>query len=67
MSTISQKRRNNQQEGIGNVSESLVSPVLVQNEELDEQDTAILVTPHAKSPRIENSPLESVRTSLKES
>ena len=52
MSTISQKV-NNQQESTENVSETLVSPDLVQNEELNDQDIVVSGPPHAKSPRIE--------------
>ena len=58
MSTSSQKRRNNQQESTVSVSESLVSPVLVENEELNDQDIVVLGPPHAKSPRIEKHPRE---------
>ena len=50
MSTRSQKRRSNQQGSTENVSENLFSPVLVQNQEINEQDVVVAGHPHAKSP-----------------
>ena len=48
-----------------NVSENLVSPVLVENEELGEQDVTVAIPSHTKSSRVENYVLESFRASLK--
>ena len=64
--TRSQKRRNNQQENTECVSEGLVSPILVQNNCHLDQDASIAGPSRPKSPRIENSFLESLRSSLKE-
>ena len=47
MSTRSQMRRNNQQESTENVGENLVSPVLIQNEEVNDHDAIVLGAPHA--------------------
>ena len=66
MSTISQKRRNDQQESTENVSETINSPVLVGNADLSDQDVAIAGPSSTKYPRIENSVLEGLRASLKE-
>ena len=63
----SQKRRNNQQESTGeNVSESLISPIGVGNPCSLNQDDGVAGPSRPKSPRIENSLFESLRTSLKE-
>ena len=64
--TRSQKRRNNLQESSENVSEGLISLVVIENSEFLDQD--VLTTEHssAKSPRIKNSVLESLRASLRE-
>ena len=43
-----------------------VSPVLVQNVNLGDQDVMIAVASTAKSPRVENGDLEKLRASLKE-
>ena len=51
MSTRSQKRRNSLQKHTDNVSENLVSPVLVENEELIEQDVFTEGPSRAKSPQ----------------
>ena len=59
--TRSQKRRNNQQDSTGSVSEGFVSPVALQNSCPLNQDPS-----RPKSPRIENRFLESLRASLKE-
>ena len=64
--TRSQKRKNIQQENSENVSEGFVSPVLVENSCVLEQDVGIAGPPKPKSPRVENSLLESLRVSLKE-
>ena len=66
MSTRSQKRRNNQQESSENVNETVSSPILVENVESSDQDESVAGPSSAKSPRIENSVLEGLRTSLKE-
>ena len=65
-STRSQKRRNNQQETIENVNEGFVSPVVVENICPSGQDVSVAGPSRPKSPRIEGSLLESLRTSLKE-
>ena len=65
--TRSQKRKNNQQESTGeNVSESLISPIGVGNPCSLNQDDEVAGPSRPKSPRIENSLFESLRTSLKE-
>ena len=64
--TRSQKRKNNQQEVVENVSEGFVSPVLAENACSLDQDVVIAGPPKPKSPRVENSVLESLRVSLKE-
>ena len=63
--TRSQKRRNNQQESTESVSEGLVSPIILENVGHSEQDASIAGPSNAKSPRVENSLLESLRASLK--
>ena len=62
----SQKRRNNQQESTDSVSEGFVSPILVENVCHLNQDVSIAGPSRAKSSKIENSFLESLRASLKE-
>ena len=64
--TRSQKRKNIQQENSENVSDDFVSPVVVENPFFSEQDVSIAGPSKPKSPRIENSLLESLRASLKE-
>ena len=64
--TRSQKRMNNQQELVENVSEGIVSPVLVENSCPLDQDVVVAGPSKPKSPRVENSVLESLRASLKE-
>ena len=64
--TRSQKRRNNQQEVVENVSEGFVSPVLAENSCSLDKDVFIAGPSKPKSPRVENSVLESLRVSLKE-
>ena len=64
--TRSEKRRNYQQESTESVSEGLVSPIISENVCHSEQDAGIAGPSSAKSPRIENSLLESLRASLKE-
>ena len=65
-STRSQKRRNTQQEAVENVSEGFVSPVVVGNSCPLDQEISVAGPSKPKSPRIEGSLLESLRTSLKE-
>ena len=62
--TRSQKRRNNLQESSKNVSEGLISPVVVENQNFLEQGASTMGPSNVKSPRIENSVLESLRPSL---
>ena len=64
--TRSQKRKNIQQENNENVSEGFVSPVLVDNSCSLDQDVGTAGPSKPKSPRVENSFLESLRASLKE-
>ena len=64
--TCSQKRRNNLQESSKNASEGLISPVVVENEEFLDQGASTTGPSNAKSARIENSVLESLRASLRE-
>ena len=64
--TRSQKRRNNQQEGDRNVSEGFVSPIVMENPCSLNQVVTVAGPSRPKSPRIENSLLESLRASLKE-
>ena len=64
--TRSQKRKNNLQENNESVSECLVSPIVVENPCSPDQVVSIAGPSRPKSPRIENSLLESFRASLKE-
>ena len=64
--TRSQKRRNNQQEAVENVSEGFVSPVVVEDSCPLNQEVSVAGPSNPKSPRIEGSFLESLRASLKE-
>ena len=64
--TRSQKRRNNQQEAVENVSEGFISPVVVENSCPLDQEVSDAGPSKPKSPRIEGSFLESLRASLKE-
>ena len=64
--TRNQKRKNNQQESTKSVSESFVSPILVNNSCHLDQDVNVAVPSRPKSPRIKNSFLQSLRASLKE-
>ena len=64
--TRSQKRRNDQQSTSENVSEGLISPIVVGNPCSSDQDDEVAGPSKPKSPRIENSLLESLRASLKE-
>ena len=64
--TRSQKRKNNQHECNESVSESLVSPIGVENSCLLDQDVSVAGPSRLKSPRVEYSLLENLRASLKE-
>ena len=64
--TRSQKRKNDQQSTGENVSEGLISPIIVRDPCPLNQDDEVAGPSRPKSPRIENSLLESLRTSLKE-
>ena len=64
--TRSQKRRNDQQSTSENVSEGLISPIVVGNPCSLNQDDEVAGPSKPKSPRIENSLFESLRASLKE-
>ena len=64
--TRSQKRRNDQQNTSENVSEGLISPIIARNPCSSDQDDEVAGPSKPKSPRIENSLLESLRASLKE-
>ena len=64
--TRSQKRRNDQQGSDRNVSEGFVSPIVTENPCSSNQDVEVPGPSRPKSPRIENSLLESLRASLKE-
>ena len=65
MSTRSQMRKNSNQESTENVSETIVSPTLVENVRLYEQDVMIAGPSGAKHPMIKSCVLESLRASLK--
>ena len=64
--TRSQKRKNNQQEPIENVSEGFVSPVVAENSCPSDHEISVAGLSKPKSPRVEGSLLESLRASLKE-
>ena len=66
MSTRSQKRRNINQESSENVSGSLISPIVVENEAPIDQDVFVAGRFYAESSTVENSRLECLRASLKE-
>ena len=64
--TRSQKKRNNQKENNESVSESLISPIVLENHCSSDQDVSIAGPSRSKSTKIENSFLESLRAFLKE-
>ena len=64
--TRSQKRKNHQQRASESVSEGFVSPIVAEDPSLPDQDGSVAGPSKPKSPRIENSLLENLRTSLKE-
>ena len=64
--TRSQKRKNAQREADDNVSEGFVSPINMENSHPLDQNVELAGPSKPKSPRVENSFLESIRSSLKE-
>ena len=65
--TRSQKSRIAHQESIdNNVSEGLISPVLMESGVQADQDAMVVGPSDGKSPRIENNALEGLRASLKD-
>ena len=66
MSTTRSQKRRNEQQGDKDVSEGFISPIVVENPCSSNQDDEVAGPSKPKSPRIENSLLESLRASLKE-
>ena len=66
MSTTRSQKRRNEQQGDKDVSEGFISPIVVENPCPSNQDDEVAGPSKPKSPRIENSLLESLRASLKE-
>ena len=64
--TRSQKRKNTQRDTEDIVSEGFISPINIENSRSSNQDIDVAGPSSPKSPRIENSSLESLRASLKE-
>ena len=64
--TRSQKRKNAQREADDNVSEGFVSSLNMENSHPLDQNVELAGPSKPKSPRVENSFLESIRSSLKE-
>ena len=64
--TRSQKRKNTQREIDDNVSEGFVSPINMEISHPLDQNVELAGPSRPKSPRVENSLLESMRSSLKE-
>ena len=64
--TRSQKRKNTQREADDNVSEGFVSPINMENSCLWDQNVELVGPSRPKSPRVTNSFLEGIRSSLKE-
>ena len=64
--TRSQKRKNAQREADDNVSEGFVSPINMENSHPLDQNVELAGPSRSKSPRVEDSLLESRRSSLKE-
>ena len=65
----SQKRKNNDQDSAKDVTEGLISPVVIGNSGLPDQEVLVAGPSSAKSPRIariEHSVLENLRTSLEQ-
>ena len=66
MSTTRSQKRRNEQQGDKDVSEGFISPIVVENLCSSNQDVDVSGPSRPKSPRIENSFLESLRASLKD-
>ena len=66
MSTTRSQKRRNEQQGDKDVSEGFISPIVAENPCSSNQDDEVAGPSKPKSPRIENSLLESLRASLKE-
>ena len=66
MSTTRSQKRRNEQQGDKDVSEGFISPIVVENPCSSNQDVDVSGPSKPKSPRIENSFLESLRASLKD-
>ena len=66
MSTTRSQKRRNEQQGDKDVSEGFISPIAVENPCSSNQDVVMSGPSRPKSPRIENSLLESLRASLKD-
>ena len=66
MSTTRSQKRRNEQQGDKDVSEGFISPIVMENPCSSNQDVDVSGPPRPKSPRIENSFLESLRASLKD-
>ena len=64
--TRSQKRKNIQREADDNVSEGFISPINTESSRPLGQDVELPGPSRPKSPRVENSLLESLKVSLKE-
>ena len=66
MSTTRSQKRRNEQQGDKDVSEGFISPIVMENPCSSNQDVDVSGPSRPKSPRIENSFLESLRASLKD-
>ena len=66
MSTTRSQKRRNEQQGDKDVSEGFISPIAVEDPCSSNQDVIMSGPSRPKSPRIENSLLESLRASLKD-
>ena len=64
--TRSRKSKNTQRDTEDIVSEGFISPINIENSHSSNQDIDVAGPSRPKSPRIENSSLESLRVSLKE-
>ena len=64
--TRNQRSTNNQQENYESASEYLVSPIVTENNHFVDHDVRSPGPSRSKSPRVESSALESLRTSLKD-
>ena len=66
MSTTRSQKRRNEQQGDKDVSEGFISPIAIENPCSSNQNVIMSGPSRPKSPRIENSLLESLRASLKD-